>query len=534
MAMAMVMVMGMVTVMVQTVLERGSIVAGWRAHHGPGLASVALMLSGFGVIPAPVQAENWRVRPSIAVNETLTNNVFLSSTNPTSDSVTGISPGISIDGKGARASLRLNYALTQNLYARESQSNNTQNALVAAGMVEAIEDWLFIDATGTISQQYLSALGAVSPSTASVNRNSTETSSYSLSPYIRGRLLNWADYSLRYQVMTTSSQSSLASDLQSSQWLGAVSGSTRWSHITWGLDASNLQSQYGSGRNEESSSYGVRLSYRFNPQFQFSLLGGQESNDYVSLDQQSNFTRGFGLDWTPNPRTRLNGNVRNRFFGTGWDVNFSHRRPRSMLTFRTSKDVSLQSEAVGGTGQGNNYNAFYSIIAASNPGLSPAEIGAQTSQLLVDRGLPADGTVVNTSLQDRPSVVDMQQLTAALMGARNTVTFTATRSVQQGLSVLNGLTNDYSTPGRILQVGYGIIWSHQLSGFSSLSLSFNQQRSGTFVSNSPDTTTSGGYLFLSTRFSPKTSANIGARRVISSGIASYTESALTGAVSHSF
>lgn len=205
-----------------------------------------------------------------------------------------------------------------------------------------------------------------------------------------------------------------------------------------------------------------------------------------------------------------------------------------MLTFRTSKDVSLQSEAVGGTGQGNNYNAFYSIIAASNPGLSPAEIGAQTSQLLVDRGLPADGTVVNTSLQDRPSVVDMQQLTAALMGARNTVTFTATRSVQQGLSVLNGLTNDYSTPGRILQVGYGIIWSHQLSGFSSLSLSFNQQRSGTFVSNSPDTTTSGGYLFLSTRFSPKTSANIGARRVISSGIASYTESALTGAVSHSF
>lgn len=205
-----------------------------------------------------------------------------------------------------------------------------------------------------------------------------------------------------------------------------------------------------------------------------------------------------------------------------------------MISFRSSKDVSLQPPGVGNTGQGSNYDNFYAIIAATNPDLSPAEISAQTAQLLVDRGIPADGTVVNGYLDDRPNVQNLQQLTAALMGARNTVTFTATRSEQQGLSLLNGLTNNFSTQGRILQVGYGLIWAHQLTGLSSLSMSFNQQRSSTFVANSPETTTSGGYLLFSTRFSPKTTANIGARRVISSGVTSYTENALTGALSHSF
>jgi len=547
--MVMVTVTVMVMVMGQTVLECQGWGAGGRPRfavfqlyrrHSAGAdrrrrtslgASLLVVLAGAA---APVHAGNWTIVPSIAATETLTNNVFLSTTDPTSDSVTGISPGISINGKGDRGNLRLNYVLTQNLYARETQENNRQNALIATGTVEAIEDWLFVDATGSISQQYLSALGAVSPSTTSVNRNRTETSNYSLSPYIQGRLLGWADYRLRYLGMITSSQSGLAPGFNSGEWSGGVNGSTRWSHITWALDASSRKVDYETGRDYDASNYGATLAYRFNPQFQVSLIGGRESNDYVSLDQQTNFTRGFGFDWTPSARTQLNTIVKNRFFGTGWDINFSHRRPRSMITFLASKDVSLQPQGVGNTGQGSNYDNFYSIIAATNPDLSPSAIAAQTAQLLVDRGIPADGTVVNGFLNDRPNVQNMQQLTAALMGARNTLTFTATRNEQQGLSVVNGLTNDYSTRDRILQVGYGLIWSHQLSGLSSLAVSFNQQRSSSFITTSPETTTSSGYLLFSTRFSPKTSANIGARRVISSGVSSYTENALTGALSHSF
>ncbi|MCB1967646.1 MAG: TIGR03016 family PEP-CTERM system-associated outer membrane protein, partial [Candidatus Accumulibacter sp.] len=300
------------------------------------------------------------------------------------------------------------------------------------------------------------------------------------------------------------------------------------------LDASQLTNDYSVGRDSEASNYSIYLSYRFDPQFQVSLIGGRESNDYVSLDQQTTYTRGVGFDWTPSLRTQLKATVRNRFFGTGYDVDFHHRRPRSLVTFRASKDVSLQPPGVGNTSQGNNYNAFYSIIAASDPTLTPDAINAQVTQLLLERGIPADGTVVNGYLTDRPQVQELQQLTAALMGARNTVTFIATRSEQQGLSLLNGLTNNYALPGRILQRGYGIVWAHRLTGLSSLSLSLNQQRSSTYIATSPETTTSGAYLLFSTRLSPKTNINVGARRVISSGVTSYTESALTGAIFHRF
>ena len=295
-----------------------------------------------------------------------------------------------------------------------------------------------------------------------------------------------------------------------------------------------MQNTYSRGRDTDGSHYGITLSYRFNPQFQVSLLGGRESNDYVTLDQETNYTRGFGVDWTPDLRTQLAAKVQNRFFGTGYNVNFSHRMRRSLVTFLASRDVTSQPSGVSNTGLGSNYDASYALIAASNPELSPSEIAAQTTESLQSRGLPADGTVVNGYLTDRQQVQELQQLSFAMLGVRNTVTLTATRSEQQPLGLVNGVTNNFSLPDRVLQQGVGISWGHKLTGISSLSLSLSQQRSTGYTAGSPETETQYANLLFSTRIGPNTSANVGARRVISSGVSSYTESALTAALFHSF
>ncbi|MEF8719539.1 MAG: hypothetical protein V5B44_18190 [Candidatus Accumulibacter necessarius] len=57
--------------------------------------------------------------------------------------------------------------------------------------------------------------------------------------------------------------------------------------------------------------------------------------------------------------------------------------------------------------------------------------------------MPADGTVVNGYLNNRPTLQKLQQLSYALLGARNTVTFNATESQQQPLGVVSGLTDDF-------------------------------------------------------------------------------------------
>ncbi|HQC79293.1 MAG TPA: TIGR03016 family PEP-CTERM system-associated outer membrane protein [Accumulibacter sp.] len=499
--------------------------------------SVSAFLLGLTTVgvASTVHAEAWVITPTLAVNETLTNNLFLSAANRTSDLVTEIAPGISIDGKSARASLRLDYSMIGKFYAHESSSNTHQNSLNAVGMLEAIENWLFIDASGTISQQYLSPFGPVSPSTANVNSNQTETSSYSLSPYIKGRFLSSADYLLRYKGTTTSSKSNAAADLTSSEWLGKLNGTTRWGALGWFLDANNLISNYSSGKDFETTSYNAGLSYTFNPQLRVSAHTGRESNNYLSTKQESNSTSGVGFVWTPSPRAELSANESRRFFGNGYDVSFRYRLPRSLVTYRASKDVSFQPSGVGNTSLGSNYDIFYSLLKAVNPGATPAAIKAQTIQLLNSRGIPLDGTVASGNLSNSPNVSKLQELTLAFLGARNTVTFSASEIEQQPLST--GASPPGGSPslqGPTQQRAMSLVWGHQLTGASSLSLSYNHQRTRGLGDITTETTTDGVYLLLTTRISPKTQGNITARRVVADGASAYTESALTGGFSHSF
>lgn len=551
--MATVMATGMAMAMVLRVLEVASRVAGGAAFSP---ASVCRSRSSparrnpcrraprrnvrlawvLVVLALPAHAQNWIVTPSIAVGETLTNNLFLTSTNRTSDLVTSITPGIAIDGRGGRASLRLGYSITQNIYARESSENNRQQALVATGTLEAVEDWLFVDANATISQQNISAFGAVAPSDVNITRNRTETFYYSLSPYVRGRLLSSADYLLRYTVSGTNPDSSAVSNTTTSQWLGRINGNTRWSALSWSIDYSSNSANYDVGRDREDTRYGLTLSYRFNPQLQVSAIFGRERTNLVSLQEETNNDSGFGLLWTPSPRTKFDGRVTRRFFGDGYNVSFSHRRPLSAFSYTASRDVSYQPAGVTNTGQGSNFDAFYAIVAANNPGLAPDAIRAQVNQILLGRGVPADGSAISGYLTNRPNLQTLQQISYALLGVRNTLTFNASESQQQPLGVVSGLTDDYSLANEVTQRGYAVIWGHQLTGLSSLSLSLNQQRSLAKGSGAVDSKTTGAYLLFSTSLGPRTSANVGARHVIADGgvNADYTESALTASLSHSF
>ena len=152
---------------------------------GQRLVLLGLLL---GFVTLQAFAGNWTITPTLAVTETATNNLNLSSTNTQSSLSTNIAPGIIIYGSGDRAKLRLNYSMNNIFYTADpSRNNQTQNSLNAFGTLEAVENWLFIDASGNISQQSISAFGATPISSdvnTSVNGNITETSTYQVPPYI--------------------------------------------------------------------------------------------------------------------------------------------------------------------------------------------------------------------------------------------------------------------------------------------------------------------------------------------------------------
>jgi len=100
----------------------------------------ALVLSGAGLLGCPpVEADTFRIEPSIGISETLTNNVNLApSGSARSDLVSQLTPTLSINEGGGRTRLTGSLSMPIVLYARSGAENNQVYAQAALnGTVDA-------------------------------------------------------------------------------------------------------------------------------------------------------------------------------------------------------------------------------------------------------------------------------------------------------------------------------------------------------------------------------------------------------------
>jgi uncharacterized protein (PEP-CTERM system associated) len=491
-----------------------------------------------GVASFPVLAGNWTITPTLAVSVTATDNLYLSSTNTRSSLSTNIAPGISINGSGDRAKLRLNYSMNNIFYTADpSQNNQTQNSLNAFGTLEAVENWLFIDASGYISQQSISAFGAapISPGVnTSVNSNITETSTYMVSPYIRGSFGSFADYQLRYSLSDTGSQAGSTYGSSTKTWLGSLEGKTRFKNLGWSVYMNAVSTDQGNLRSTEDNQLRIALSYQIDPQFQVSLIGGREEQNYDSLNKQSNNTRGYGFIWSPTERTKMEFTRVNRFFGPSNTFNFTHRTARTAWTMSASKEATSQQNQ-GNVGFGA-INGLLVNIYLADPRCSslPTDQREACANTLASN---SPGSQLQGGFQTNQAVVQQLRLIAfSLLGVRNTVTFSATQNNTQNLSAFNELVPIGSGPSQnnVDQLGASVNWSHQLTPLSSLGATFASSQSKGTGLNNLETTQQYMSVNFTTQLGPKTNAGINARRVEADGTTSYTENALTATVSHRF
>jgi uncharacterized protein (PEP-CTERM system associated) len=489
----------------------------------------------------PVFAGEWEITPTIAVSETLTDNVYLSDTHAQSALVSDITPGIRIDGSGGRAKLHLDYQMHNLFYTVDpSRNNQTQNSLNAFGTLEAVENWFFIDASGFISQQSLSPFGAISTFggvSTNVNSNVSETSTYQLSPYIRGSFGRFADYQLRYLTSKTTSKSSLASNYDTQEVLGRLQGETGLSSLSWSIDASRLTTRYDLAvRSNEADRVRGVLTYQIDPQFRASLIGGREANNYVSLDKQSNTTRGAGFEWAPTERTHMAFSREERFFGPSNTFDFSHRTALTAWRMSASKDATNQQNPLA-LNLGTNYNLWYTIISSQNPSLSPQETAALVNLFLLANGISPDAQAQVGFLANQTVLQQLRQISFAVLGARNTVTFTVMQNETENLRPVNiqgVVVESGPIQNNVNQIGTSVNWSHQLSATSSLIATIARWHSKGIKTNTLETKQQMISLNFLTSLGPKTHAGMGARRTTFDGTTSYSEMALIATLNHEF
>jgi uncharacterized protein (PEP-CTERM system associated) len=467
------------------------------------------------------------IEPRISATETFTSNGQLSGSNPKSEQITEISPGIHISSNGGRVRGYLDYSLSGVAYAQDSSANGHSQSLNAAATVVAIENRAFLDVSGVISRQAVSAFGTQSVGSALANANSnlSETSSYRLSPYVHGQVGDAANYEARYSLMSSRTDSSAASDVTTKDWSLRLGGGSSFSRLAWSVEATRQNADYDAGRDTEADLFRASLTYAFMPQFSLTAIGLSESNNYTALTKETHHSGGWGANWSPSDRTKLSFVRENRFFGESHSLSFEHRTGRTVWRFSDSKDVSVAPNQATTASLGSIYDLFFSQFATVEP--DPVKRSQIVNSFLQANGINSGATVTQSYLTSAVSLQRRQDLSVALLGVRDTITVLISRGEGSQLDTVLGVSNDFATSAVVRQVGLSVNYSHRLSPEASINLTGSQQNaSGT--SSDQDTTLRALLLNVSTSVGPRTTLTFGGRRVVfQSSTTPYNETAVT-------
>jgi len=473
------------------------------------------------------------VVPRLSITETFTDNVSLATTGKQSELTTEVSPGIRITSESGRLKGYLDYSFRQTLYAQNTSSRSAQNALNAFGTIEAIDNTAYLDFSGVISQQAISALGTQSVGTASINSNLTESTTLMLSPHVRGRLGSFANYVARYSITTNRSQSALVSDVTSANAQVQLNGQSSFARLGWSLGASRQGIAYGAGRSTEADSLSGSLNYSVTPQLNLSLTGGQESNNYATPSKESNWTSGFAVNWIPSESTRISASRQNRSFGESHSISFDHRTARTAWRFSDSKDVSSTPSQIGFASLGSIYDLYFAQFATLEP--DPIKRAALVNGFLQANGISPTASVVSSFLTSAASLQRRQDMSFALLGVRDTITFTATRSEGTRLDTIAGASDDLANSAVVRQHGFSVNYAHKLTPDAAFNILASTQHASSTSQGLQDTATNLVNLSLSTRVGTQSTAVLGIRRVaFESNTAPYTETAITGTLNVQF
>lgn len=412
----------------------------------------------------PAIAESWRVTPSIAWESTFTDNVNLAPANERrSDWINQFTPSVRFAETGAHTHFAGAISLPVLLYARTPENNYVTPQISISGTTEAIEKFLFVDATANVSQQYQSPLGALPNNLANATSNRYTSQSYTIAPYIRGVLPNNIDYELRDSNMWGVANGVVNGG--GGSYVNELTG-----HITrapaplgWSfeIDRSHVKSE--NQPTETTAIARMRSLYLPDPTVELSASVGYENNDFA-LTQERGVTYGIGGKWHPTDRTNFDASWEHRFFGGAYHVTLDHRTPLSVWSIRASRDITnYPAQLASLPGGGNVPGLLDALLLSKVP--DPVQRQLLVDQIIHQRGLPTVLPGPVTLFAQQITLEESLVATFGILGARNSVLFTVFRSRNEPVpgTDLGEVTNVLQRLSDTTQTGAGAVWNHQFA-----------------------------------------------------------------------
>lgn len=352
------------------------------------------------IYPATGMSAEWRFQPRVAITETYTDNVDLLP-QAQSDFISQISPGFSLDARSKRWNVLADYTLQNLFYARDSSRNAHNNLLSATGKAEILPDWFFLDALASISRQNNLAQAPQNEGFVTGNNNTTQTRTYTVSPYVRDRVGTFLGYELRYQRdhVTTDSTSLPSSD--GNQIKAQIRSGPEFSRVGWGLDYNRQDIDYNGGQQRTRIENTV-ASGRYLISARFALLAsaGYEKNDFPVVGPKPEGTLwSAGFAWQPSKLTNVTATAGERFFGRTYALDTTHRTRALFWSAQYSENINSSRSQFLSSPSANTATYLDALASASMP--DPLERARFVNNFIVNNGLPTTIFAPTTFFTDR-------------------------------------------------------------------------------------------------------------------------------------
>lgn len=467
--------------------------------------------------------------------QTWTDNVRLSDHDKDAALVTTVSPGISISRSSGLLRGSLDYALNGIAYSKSDLPSQLQNSLRASGQAELMERRLIVDINATIGQQSASAFGLQSSPTQSSqgggytlsNPNRHEVATVTVSPAWRGVVGSWAKIEARGNFARTEVRGTSLGDSRGTGGLVSISGLGVGS-LNWSLLLNSQRTAPADARANRLSSASAGLNYRPDPDWTLGADVGRERSDFLTGSGRNGGTAGLDAQWTPTPRTRVNGDWHHHDYGNSHVLGFSHRMSRSVWQLSHSRMVTVGNSTAGGSR--TNYDQFFILFASIEP--DPIKRDLMVRAYLQAQGLSADAPSNSGFLSSGPSEVDSGLLGVTLQGVRSTLSAQASRSVTRRLG--SGLNQgDLASNAKVEQRSYSLTASHQLTPVSGIALTASRQQT-LGDSTGQSTRLTSLTANWNGKLGPRFGVQIGARHARFEGVTAYAENAVYASLTQQF
>lgn len=331
-------------------MDRLEALPGAHFARNAKLLLAAITAAGFG---GELHAQEWRITPRIEVEQAWNDNIFLARKGQTeSDFITAISPGIVVRGNTRRLRLNVDYDPQQLFFWHNSDQNEFRQRLRGFGQAELLERLLFLDASGTIDQQFARTRDVIGTTTLTASPDLVDIRAFQAGPTLVNRFGSFARSQFRYRYGLLETDAEDIADETLGLWSLVVDSGEDFTVLSWRTTAASvnvdraedsLSPFAGTSFDQDFVKFDGR--YTIRPIFAFLAgVGYEEIRDPTLIDEPT------GVIWDVGGELRLSRNsfarltYGERFGDTNWNAEARYRAG-AFTTLRLQYTQTIETSA---------------------------------------------------------------------------------------------------------------------------------------------------------------------------------------------